>query len=353
VEKKKLLPLERYLLRWIIYPIPLPYIITVLLYLSLEFTIIWWILEKENVPFWEYSIPISCGLLAVNSIAIFTINLSNLLKNSTKALQNMLNDEETEKKGIVNDLLERNIYNSVIPIVILIIILTLSALTFLKTGIFFPSSLVTILAYIASFLIMAFLAFSIAMGIGIWKFIYEFRKLPIKIQILHPDNMGGLKKVGEIGLRLSYMTSWLMIIYSIGAIYTPYKNIAVKYYGHLWIIFAIIFVVASFFLPSFSFHKALKQEKEKVLDHLSPIYDLVLKQFLKRSIQQDFNWNIEAETIQKLVNILKFFEDKIENINVWPYSRPFIRLGVIVASQVLVFLLQQYGSHLSQYLFVK
>lgn len=346
MKNRKLLAFEKWFLYWLIGWIPVPYYVTVFGYFLLELAIIILIFKVEQIPFWQYSIPIFSGLFSVNSIVVFYIHLGNFLEKYANEFSLVVSTNEAAKT--INAILDRDVYSYKLNILFLIIVLSYSFLTIWTIGLVFPSETVTILAYIAYFLIMGFMAFFMALGVGIWHFMYEVGKLPIRVRLLHPDNMGGLGRAGELGLKLSLMVSSLSVIYSLGAIYAPYRDIDISQYAYLWIVLALFFLIVSFFLPSFSFHKALKKEKEKGIDKLSKVYDLSFKDYLKEPLVLD---NIDITSVEKQANILKFLEYKIENMSVWPYSKPVTKFGVLAMSQVMVFFLQQYGPKLCKTFF--
>ena len=114
----------------------------------------------------------------------------------------------------------------------------LGQVTFYFLGVDFPTRALCLVVHMIIIpLVFISLGIFIHIGIGIWRSVYSLGNTDLQINVFHPDKFGGTKSIGDLIVRVNYFGSALFIVYSFGALYSPYQNIALKSYSYFWIYF--------------------------------------------------------------------------------------------------------------------
>jgi hypothetical protein len=163
-------------------------------------------------------------------------------------------------------------------------------------------------------------------------FIWKLSKNPVKVNPLHPDNCGGLSKIGRVG----FLNAIALIIFGVGIALVflmdnaqghPAFSVPLHYLYSIGYVGGTLLV---FFLPLYFFRKPMEVEKEKSLTYLRNLFEIKYSQLPALTSE------IERQNALKTVNELegiKGLYDLAKNMPVWPFNtdtvQKFLALFVI------------------------
>ena len=276
-----------------------------------------WAIEQHPITkiFEDYYLMILMGLLAINGNIFFWLYIS---KRCRSILESPKNDHIFSDKEKALQLWKEKIYWKPPFIICSIISISLGVLTIYKLGLSTPFK-TSIAIWIALILCFFYLGRSIGLILNIWNFFINLGPEHLKIEPINEDRMGGIKPIGELNTSILYIGGGLLAIYSFASYITPYARLDLKHYAYYWTYGAIILFNIGLLLPTVRIHFLLKDAKEKNQQDLS-----IMKKHALQKIEGLLKSDkpLEGEPIAKannLVESLKYFQDEIAKMVVWPY----------------------------------
>ncbi|MFC2123066.1 hypothetical protein ACFLRP_05215 [Bacteroidota bacterium] len=159
----------------------------------------------------------------------------------------------------------------------------------------------------------------------------------VKVRPLHPDDCGGLSKIGSIGL----LSSYLIFLIGIGIVGVIHSDMYV--HGHLpfslplhsiLITLYLVFAPLLFFLPLYSFRAPMKLAKNQSLAYFSQMFETEYRRLPKKL---DVNDKDEVHKILTELATISTSYDLAKKMPVWPFNLKLIeRFSAIVIAPLLL-----------------
>jgi len=140
----------------------------------------------------------------------------------------------------------------------------------------------------------------------------------LNLQPMHPDNAGGLGKLGRMALNFNIAILLTMAI-SAALYYTHGYNLPLVY----GMIVQFLLLPIVFFLPLLRAHKAMKLKKESLLLEISKHYKRVSDTLIQKIVKDDISSVNKYDTIKeeyKEEYQLRELYKSLENIPTWPFD---------------------------------
>lgn len=140
------------------------------------------------------------------------------------------------------------------------------------------------------------------------------RNFRINIRPLHPDKCGGLKPIGDISLGFD------LIIFGIGIGIVGNVYLSETLYIPVVIVWLLLYILLAcffFFYPLWGTHKAMRDEKNSVLDKLSIAMDeIYLNVYEEIASEGEAIRNKKLEKVERLDKIYQ----RANEMPVWPFD---------------------------------
>lgn len=216
--------------------------------------------------------------------------------------------------------------------------------TLMNLGIWYKSPALTF-SYLVISLLAAFLWGNCL--IIIYKFILMIHKignLPLKLNLHHPDKVGGMRPFAELSLRFSMLAIGLSIIIIFWFVISPWEHKATfLWYAVLfWITLGDTIGVLLFIGPLISIHNTLVKFKEDELDEVLLLKERIIKEsysFTKSKTLEDIN--IDTQTKETIKKIDESF-NRLKELKTWPFDfKQVSQLGLSVIIPLVVIILNK------------
>jgi hypothetical protein len=280
-----------------------------------------WLLEQRPISgiLKDYSLMILMGLLAVNGNIFFWLYISERCR---RILEDPRNDHIFSDKPEAIKLWKDKIYRKPPLIISTLITLSLGILTIGKLGLSTPFK-TSIVIWIALILCFFYLGRTIGFILNIWSFFINLGPRHLNIDPINEDRMGGIKLIGDLNSSILYLGGGLLAIYSFASYITPYARLDLKYIAYYWTYGAIILFNIGLLLPTVRIHFLLKDAKERQQQDLSRMKKQTLKTFEGLLAQDKPLEGEQVGNAKNLVESLKYFQDDIDKMVIWPYFNVF------------------------------
>lgn len=149
---------------------------------------------------------------------------------------------------------------------------------------------------------------------------YFFRHFQLRVHALYPDNAGGFEFIGIYYLNLVLFVVVAGMMISLWSVIVPVVHGTPILPGVVWPLAWMGYIVvtpATFFLPLWSGHLAMKREKANLIRVISSQFDVDFDLVLYRIAK-------DSETIEQRTQKIEFLRELREFVDktfpVWPYS---------------------------------
>jgi len=265
---------------------------------------------KNDFQRWShyYVLPILIGNAAIYGNIVFILRTLRLARERLPEVIPLLHSEAAREES--RGLLAIRIFSPKRLVVCSSTVTGLGLLTFLLLGINLPHITTTILFAAVIALIFWLLGSTIGLALGFWSWMLDFGRQKPRVDVFHPDRMGGLLPIADVSDWVISMGSGLAAIYSLGAYFSPYSHAEWKAYSYLWILLATILLVLAFILPATSVHSCLVGARNVVSGRIS------------RQNERMFNVFDRGQTTETSeIMALMWFSESLGKLNVWPYRQ--------------------------------
>ena len=160
----------------------------------------------------------------------------------------------------------------------------------------------------------------------VWLLYYFTRRWNVQVRPQHPDAIGGLKPISQLGLHYQ----WMIVVMGIhvGSLFVTlnlvYGDPFSGFLGWLALVAYAILAPIAFVAPLLPFRKFMIYAKQKSLERLSSAYLLLCEQTLARieSHEEKSSQYEDLEYLQNLVNTARRFPE-------WPLDISTFRKFVV------------------------
>lgn len=220
-----------------------------------------------------------------------------------------------------------------------VVVVAMFYVTLVNLGIWYKSPALAF-SYLVISLTAAFLWGNCLMPI--YKFILMIHKignLPLKLNLHHPDKVGGMRPFAELSLRFSMFAIGLSIIIIFWFIISPWvhKPTFFWYIVLFWIALGDTIGVLLFIGPLISIHNTLLKFKADELDEVLMLKERIIKEsyfFTKSKTLEDINMDTQTkETIKKIDESFS----RLKELKTWPFDFGQVsQLGVSMIIPLIV-----------------
>jgi hypothetical protein len=145
----------------------------------------------------------------------------------------------------------------------------------------------------------------------------------VVVQPFHPDGCGGLRPVGEIGLRNQYTVTILglnVVIFALVSYTHSQRSVDELYMMGIAVLAYLVLGPVVFLGPLLPFHRAMSREKQRAMDEVA---ERLRVEFIRIRAQ------IPAGTITRMdessINRLRRIGDAVTALPVWPFDARTLR----------------------------
>ena len=280
----------------------------------------------------SYLAPILVGNAAIWGNVLFILRTSELARKRLPAVISLLHTEALRSRS--TELLVKRVYGPKWLLWISAPVAIFGEATFAVLGIQLPHVSTEIIFFIVAAAIFGLLGTTVGMAIGFWSWMHDFGAHHPRVDVFHPDKMGGLLPVSDVSDWVISMGAVLAALYSLGAYVSPYTHMDWKQYSYLWIVFASVMLALAFIVPAYSVHLCLVHARNAAAAKISRKNEEVFKSFEASSLSGPSD-----------VMALMWFSESLGKLNVWPYRQLLARFVATVALQFLPLLLETFSSH--------
>ena len=143
----------------------------------------------------------------------------------------------------------------------------------------------------------------------------------------------GVRSIGSISLSLAFAFFSLLGIYAVSSFVRPFDIT-----GTLVFSGSLIVGIVMFFLPLFSIHGKMQEEKKR---ELTSIRNQIVDVLEKHSIAQREEENATLAGIERLL-ALQMIDQKIANVSTWPFDTSILSRFVVIFLSVTAILLSRF-----------
>ena len=269
----------------------------------------------------RYLAPILIGNAVIFGNILFILGTTELVRNNLPVAIGLLAssaDREASRLYLARKMF--GIRRLAVPSVL---VFALGLTTFTWLGIDLPHATTRIWFTVALCAIFGLLGTTIGLGTGFWMWMWDFGKRHPRVDVFHPDKMGGLLPVAHVSDWVITVGSILAALYSLGAYLSPYAHENLRAFSYLWVVAAVALLVFAFIVPALSVHECLTHARQKVADRLSRHNERLFARF-------------ESDALDRPADIiaLKWFSESLSKLNVWPYRQVVARFSLTAALQL-------------------
>ena len=143
----------------------------------------------------------------------------------------------------------------------------------------------------------------------------------------------GVRAIGSISLSLAFAFFSLLGIYAVSSFVRPFDITGtLVFFGFL------IVGLVMFFLPLFSIHGKMQEEKKR---ELTSIRNQIVDVLEKHSTAQREEENATLAGIERLL-ALQMIDQKIANVSTWPFDTSILSRFVVIILSVTAILLSRF-----------
>lgn len=298
------------------------------LYSAFEGVLLPW-LEDFQPSFADYTWFILLGPIFWGNYALSYIRIPNLFQRI---------ESESVMKGISDTPLDEKFkqiksnFNSLLwPLVAWVVSITIIALIRLVQWKHLPPSFISstatmwinflpqlITIYIGTLVVIRELA-------TVYWMIIIFKHARVKIRPLDPDGAGGLGFIGRYYLGLASIVIAIALWISVFNFLVPAiegQPVNLDWEILFTVILYVLIAPASFILPIWSIHTAMKREKEFLLRDLSSQFETEFKD-IKNDLQQDAQ--LTEQKVRKIKSLLEMEQVIVKAYPTWPFNSQTLR----------------------------